>query len=207
MPRMAVVRAVLSLGAAILVAVFGLPWCWLLLLGAWRRAAAVDDGMPLDPLALYCGAACALLLMLFKRPNWFLHTFIHESAHALMCLVLLVPVSGFRATHGHGGEVAHGRSGPLRGTLISIAPYILPLLLIPPLAAAPFVPGDGPWHPLCSAAAGFAALQHLQGLYHNVRLNISGPGADLVKVGRPLSLVLIAGSLLLIGTWVLAVLW
>jgi hypothetical protein len=207
MRRMAVVHAVLSLIAAIALGLLGLPWCWLLLLDSWRRAAAVDDGMPLDPLALYCGGGCALLLMLFKRPNWFLHTVIHETAHALMCVMLFVPVSGFRATHGHGGEVAHGRCDPLRGTLISIAPYILPLLLIPPLAVAPFVPGDGPWHPLCSAVAAFAALQHLQGLYHNVRLNFSGTGADLPKVGRPLSLVLIAGSLLLIAAWVLTVLW
>ena len=58
-----------------------------------------------------------------------------------------------------------------------------------------------------SAAVAFLAITHLQSLYHNVRINLSGDQADLVKVGRPLSFVLIALVMMLVAAWTIRVLW
>jgi len=40
-----------------------------------------------------------------------------------------------------------------------------------------------------------------------VRLNARGSGSDLVKIGRPLSAVLISLALLLVSAWVISMLW
>lgn len=190
--------------AAAGLAVAALPSCWELL----RRSWLALPWPPSDALPLAVGAAAGILVVLWRRPNWLIHTIIHELCHVVACILLLVgfyPLS-FRASNGRGGSVEHARTDPVRGTLIQIAPYTLPLLLAPALLVRQFIPLPAPWPEALGAAIAFLYAHHLQALYHNVRLNISGDQADLVKVGRPLALVLIAAALLLVTAWTLRVL-
>jgi hypothetical protein len=199
-------RSLFSAALAAALAFAALPWCWSLLRGAWQLAISqARQPWPADPPAVACGVVAGVLLMVWKRPNWFVHTAIHELCHLLMCMLLLVPVNSFRATRGQGGEVTHLRIDVVRETLISIAPYTLPLVLLPCLLALRFAP-PGPWHVLASGCTGFAYVHHLNGLFHNVRLNARGAGSDLVKIGRPLSAVLIVGTLMLVTAWVITLL-
>jgi len=202
-----VLRSLVSLVVAVALAVWALPWCWWLMRDQWvRHITDCADHWPEDPLGVGCGVAAGIGLALWKRPNWFVHTAIHELCHLIMCMVLFVPVNSFRATRGQGGEVTHLRIDPVRETLISIAPYVLPLVLVPCLLGLRFTP-PGAWHALASGLVGFAYVHHLHGLYHNVRLNARGSGSDLVKIGRPLSAVLISLALLLVSAWVISMLW
>jgi hypothetical protein len=203
-----VLHRIISLVVAVLLAVFALPWCWLQLRHQWLlHIANARDPFPDDPMSVAIGLLVGCALVWWKRPNWFIHTTIHELCHLLMCMLLLVPVHSFRASRGQGGEVVHDAApDALRSTLISIAPYVVPLLLVPCLLAAHLLP-EGRWHALASGLAGFAAVHHVQGLFHNVRLNFWGKDSDLVKIGRPLSLVLIVGALALVAAWTISVLW
>jgi hypothetical protein len=199
-------RSLLSAALAAVLAITALPWCWMVLQGAWQQAFTLTrEPWPADPLAVGCGVLAGVCLMVWKRPNWFVHTAIHELCHLLMCMALFVPVNSFRATRGQGGEVTHLRIDALRETLISIAPYTVPLVLLPCLLALHFAPA-GHWHELASGCTGFASVHHLNGLFHNVRLNARGKGSDLVKIGRPLSVVLILGTLMLVTAWVITLL-
>jgi hypothetical protein len=199
-------RSLFSAAIATVLACTALPWCWTVLHQAWRLAIIqAREPWPADPFAVGCGVAAGVGLMVWKRPNWFVHTAIHELCHLLMCMALFVPVNSFRATRGQGGEVTHLRIDAVRETMISIAPYTLPLVLLPCLLALHFAPA-GPWHVLASGATGFAYVHHLNGLFHNVRLNAHGKGSDLVKIGRPLSAMLILGTLMLVTAWVITLL-
>lgn len=197
---------------AVGLAVGALPFCVDLLLWVLRGIQARAQGdwrllLPNDAVGIAVGAGLGAGWMLMKRPNWLFHTFIHELCHAVACLVLRVKLLGFHATDGKGGMVEYMQPGVVRGTLIAIAPYTLPLLLAPALGVRHAVHG-GDWGGQISAGAvAFLWFTHLQGLWHNVRLNFTGEGADLVKVGRPLSMVLIAGCLLLVTAWTLFALW
>ena len=113
----------------------------------------------------------------------------------------------FRVTGDQGGAVGHESVDPFRGTIISIAPYTLPLLLAIALGFRMWV--DDPSHvrTFLSGFCGLLFIHHLQALYHNVRINMWGKQADLVKVGRPLSAVLIATALLFTTAWTVVVLW
>jgi hypothetical protein len=201
------IRAVLSAVVAVALAVVGLPWCALILYRVWlSHVWQAHDRLPQDPFAVLMGLLMGLALVLWKKPNWLLHTSIHECCHLLACLGLFVPVRSFQASDGQGGMVTHDRPDPLRDTLIAIAPYTIPFLLVPALLARVLVP-EGPWRALTSGLSAFAFVQHLQGLYHNIRLNFWGKDSDLARVGRPLSGVLIAGALMLVAAWVINTLW
>jgi hypothetical protein len=192
---------------AFVLAVLVVPWCWHILVVQWHDRIAYPYGpLPEDLWSVVVGTISSFLLMLWKRPNWFIHTSIHEFAHLLMCIVLFVPVHGFRASANAGGEVTHTRPDPIREVLILIAPYVIPMLLIPCLVAVQLT-RPGPWRCLASGFAAFTYVQYLQSLYHNVRNNFAGSEGDLAKVGRPLSLVLIASALLLVTAWVIGMLW
>lgn len=163
---------------------------------------------PPDAAATVGGAALGLLFLLWRKPNWFIHTAVHELCHLIVCLLVFVRPTGISITDGRGGAVEHLETGPIRSTLIQIAPYTLPLLLAPVLITRHFIITDpDPWRQVLSGAAAFLAVTHLQALYHNIRINISGDQADLVKVGRPLSFVLIALVLMLVSAWVIRALW
>ncbi len=200
-------RSLLSAAIAVALAIAALPWCWAVLRSAWRLASIQAHGpWPADPRARSpAGWSPACASTVWKRPNWFVHTAVHELCHLLMCMALFVPVNSFRATRGQGGEVTHLRIDAVRETLISIAPYTVPLVLLPVLLALHYAPA-GPWHALATGCTGFAYVHHLNGLFHNVRLNAHGTGSDLVKIGRPLSLVLILGTLMLLTAWVITLL-
>ena len=187
---------------ALVLGFFALPWCLQLLL------TAIDQHQhwPRFPAATCAGAVLGLGLLFIRKPNLLLHTIIHEGCHALLCLLLFVRIRGLKATDGRGGEVEHDAADPVRSTLIAIAPYTVPLLLGPALLARWY------WHTdlagaILSGVVAFLYITHLQGLALNVRLNFWPPEADLAKVGRFLSLVLIAGVLLLLTTAVIEVLW
>jgi hypothetical protein len=199
---------VLSWVVAGVLAVVGLPWCAQVLGWSWRHhVATAPQGLPQDPWAVALGAGAALALVWWKKPNWFLHTLIHEAGHALMCALLWVPIRSFRVSRDQGGEVVYDRPGVLRGALIAIAPYTVPLPLIPALLVVRLAPDGSPWQAIGAALSAFAFVLHLQGLWHNLRLNWRGDGSDLVRLGRSLAAVLIAGVLLLVCAWTIAMLW
>jgi hypothetical protein len=161
-----------------------------------------------DTAATLGGAAAGLLFIFWHKPNWFIHTAVHELCHLILCLLVFVRPTGISVTDGRGGAVEHIETGPIRSTLIQIAPYTLPLLLLPVLVTRQFIIIDPqPWRHVLSAAAAFLAIHHLQALYHNIRINLSGEQADLVKIGRPLAFVLIALAMMLVAAWTIRVLW
>lgn len=163
---------------------------------------------PPDAAATVGGAALGVLFILWRKPNWFIHTAVHELCHLTVCLLVFVRPTGISVTDGRGGAVEHIETGPIRSTLIQIAPYTVPFLLAPVLISRQFIITEpDPWRHVLSAAAAFLCVHHLQALYHNIRINLSGDQADLVKVGRPLSFVLIALSLLLVSAWAIRALW
>lgn len=162
--------------------------------------------LPQDPWAVAVGAGLGLLMMLLWRPSWFWHTWVHEHCHLVACLVLFTKVRGLSATDGRGGAVDYDAVDALRGTLIAIAPYTLPLLLLPLLLAQELLPA-GPWRQVATGLVALAFFTHLHGLWHNIRLNLTGSDSDLVRTGRPLAAVLIVLGLALTVALVLFALW
>jgi hypothetical protein len=193
---------VLRLLLALLVVLGGLPLC----LDTLLRTIDARHRVPEDPLWLAIGLMAGLALVFTRRPNWFLHTMLHEASHLLMARMLGVRVHRFMASDGSGGEVQHAAVGPLRSALISLAPYTVPLVLGPLLIARALTPEGWP-RCVLSALCAVAFITHLTGLVHNIRLNLRDPAGDLAKVGRPLALASIACVLLLVTAWSIAVLW
>jgi hypothetical protein len=182
----------LSIPLAALIALFGLPLLARWVLGIWSGLV----GPPQDALQLALGVGLGARLV---------HTTIHEACHALVALLLLVPVRSFQVSDGQGGAVLHDRVDWLRTTIIAIAPYTLPLLLVPAMIAQEFAAPS--WRPAATFAVGLLGVHHLHALWHNVRLNFLGRQSDLARCGRLLSLVLIAGGLLGLAGWLMRVLW
>ena len=190
---------------AALLAVSALPWAFYILVQTWQ-----DKGHALpqeDLVAIGVGALVGVLLVFWKRPNAFVHTFIHEACHAILCLLLGVKVTSFQVTGDQGGAVGHESVDPFRGTIISIAPYTLPLLLAIALLFRMWFNEPSQGRTVLSGLCALLFIHHLQALYHNVRINMWGKQADLVKVGRPLSAVLIAIALCFTACWTILVLW
>lgn len=181
------------------------PICFLLL--QWS-ARVIRWPLP-DTVATIAGAVLGCAFVFWRRPNWFIHTWIHEHCHLLVYVLLhgRTP-TGLVVRDGKGGAVEHVDTGPIRSVLVQIAPYTLPLLLVPVLAARHLLAGtpDG-WRHVLSGAAAFLVITHVQSLYHNIRINVSGDQSDLVKVGRPLSFVLIAMAMMLMAAWTVRALW
>ena len=162
--------------------------------------------------AILAGAALAIIMHLWRRPTYFLHTYLHENAHAFMCILLRVPVKGFTATDGQGGAVEHVRADPIRSVLILIAPYIAPFYLAPALVIRQLVPvawpeaGQGLWLMLLQFVVGLALCWQIWDISRNLRYNFIGKDSDLQRVGQLLGLVLIALVWICIAVWfVLAV--
>jgi hypothetical protein len=176
--------------------------------GVWlvaRIARGLSSPWPEDPIWLIAGAGIGVLFATM-RPNWLLHTFLHECAHAVACLALGVRIRSFTATAGNGGCVEYDAPGPVRNTLIAIAPYTLPLVA-GPLLVVQHLAGERDWRPAATLLCGWALVAHLHGLYHNIRLNFFGTDSDLATTGRLLGLVLIACGLCLLAALAMAVLW
>jgi hypothetical protein len=191
----------LSLPLALLIGLVALPS-----LARWLGAVQAGlSGLPQDPAHAAAGVVLGAALVWWRRPNWLVHTTIHEACHALVCVLLLVPVRRFQVSDGQGGAVLHDRVDWLRTTLIAIAPYTVPLLLGPALVAQELVPRG--WRPLASFAVGLLAVHHVHALWHNVRLNFRGRQSDLARVGRALSGVLILGAGMGVVGWGLRVMW
>lgn len=181
----------------------GLPWCVDLLVDAVRSHLHP----PQDPWAVALGAAAGLVLAFFKRPNHLLHTALHEACHALLCLLTAVRIRKVEFSDSEGGAVVHDQADPFRGTLILIAPYTVPLVLAPVLIARMWVHQPGTAREVLSGLCAGLFITHVSGLVRNLAGNFWPPESDCAKVGRPLSLVLIAGVLLLLSTWALVILW
>lgn len=178
------------------------PWCWGVLARRWGEVG----GPPPEEYALFAGLVLGLLSAFWRRPNLLLHTWLHESAHALMCVLLFVRVGAIQATAGQGGEVRHEPVGRLRAVPILIAPYVLPMIL-GPLLLARWLSPEGLLRGGLTFACGVALFMHLHGLLLNLRLNTIGAAADIPRVGHLLAFALIATSLLLIAGAVVVVLW
>ena len=192
----------LVLGAAVWV--FVVPWCWLVLVQTWN--GRVLRGPPPDEYALLIGLLLGLILMFWRKPNLLLHTWVHENAHALMCVVLWVRVGSISATSGQGGETRHEPIDPFRAKPILIAPYVLPLVLGPLLLARWLCP-MGTLQAVLTFACGLGICIHLHGLWLNVRFNSFGKDADIPRVGHLLSYALIACSVLLLAAACVVVLF
>jgi hypothetical protein len=199
---MRVLGMTVRLVLAALLAIFAVPAAWDLLV--WVVQAR--QRLPPVPWAIASGVVLGGLVSAWRKPDWLLHTLIHETCHAVTCVVLRVKVRSFAATDGKGGQVEHDACDPLRETFIAIAPYTLPLLLLPALVGRYFTTGST-GQAIMSAVVGFLLVTHLVGLVRNVRTNFWGAEGDLAKVGRPLSLVLIALALLLTLTGSLVAWW
>ena len=178
-----------------------LPWSVHLLEQTWQQR----NFMPTHGLAVLSGLFLGIALVFWKKPNWLIHTLIHESAHAIACLMLGVRIRNFQASDGKGGMVVHDKTGPVRSTIISLAPYTLPLILIPLFIAHLFIQ-DAHYRLVLSGLICFAFVHHVHGLYHNIRLNFWGKQADLSKAGKPLSIACISSCLALVTAWTLRVL-
>lgn len=199
-----VVGTIVRLLVALALAAGAGPILWDVLLWSTRGVR----WPPPDAIATLGGAGAGLLFVLWRAPNWFIHTALHELCHFGMCLLVWVRPTGIQITDGRGGAVEHVETDPIRSTLIQIAPYTIAPLLVPALVVRHLVITEpGPWRHALSAAVAFLAVTHLQGLYHNIRINISGDQSDLVKVGRPLAFVLIAMTLMGLAAWTLRALW
>ena len=164
-------KHLLSLPLAIIFLLLLVPWLTHRLIAE----IATAHGWPQDARALGLGLGLGLVLAWWKRPNWLLHTFVHESCHALMCAMLWIPVRSFKVSDGMGGAVEHGQTDYPRTVLIAIAPYIVPLLLIPALLAQQYFSLH--YRPWATCIVGALVIQHLTGLYHNIRLNYHGSRA------------------------------
>lgn len=197
---------VVRLIIAVLLALSLLPWAFWLMVHGWTTA---PGWLPhADRWWIVGGLFLSLPLVLWQRPNAFIHTGVHECCHAVLCLCMGVRVTSFMVTDGQGGAVGHERVDPLRGTIISIAPYTLPLLLLPLLLLRQWWITDPGWgRGLLSGGIAFFYIHHLHALYYNIRLNFWGRQADLAKVGRPLSVVLISSALFMVTWWVVLVLY
>jgi Peptidase M50B-like len=160
---------------------------------------------PPDDGALVIGVLLALTLLAWRKPHYLLHTWLHESAHALMCLALGVRVRSFSASDGQGGAVGHAPTGPIRTTLILIAPYVLPLLAAPVLLAR-YLCDAGTTRMTLTAASGFFLVLHAHDLWLNIRLNAFGSHADIPRIGHILALVLILSGMGLLAASALFVL-
>ncbi len=193
-----VLRFVLALVFAIVV----VPLC----LDTLLRTIEPRRHVPEDPLWMATGLMLGVVLIFVKRPNWLLHTMIHEACHLLACVILGVKVHKVMASDGRGGEVEHQATGPIRTALIALAPYVIPLVLGPVLLARHLAP-EGPVRSVLSLLAPIAYVTHLTALIHNVRLNLRDAKGDLAKVGRLFALTIIIGMLMLVTALTIAVLW
>lgn len=196
------VHAVLRFVLAVLFAIVVVPMC----LDTLLRTIEPRRHVPEDPLWMAAGLMLGVVLIFVKRPNWLLHTMIHEACHFLACLLLGVKVHKVMASDGRGGEVEHQSTGPLRTVLIALAPYTIPLVLGPILLWRHVAP-EGPLRSALSLLTSIAYITHLTGLIHNVRLNLRDPKGDLAKVGRLLALTIILGMLMLVTALTIVVLW
>jgi hypothetical protein len=153
------------------------------------------------------GLAAGLALAVLRRHSHLLHTALHEANHALLCLLTAVRIRKVEFSDGQGGAVTYDQPDPLRGTLILIAPYTVPLVLAPALVARMWVHQPGTAREILSGLCAALFVTHLAGLVRNLAGNFWSNESDCAKVGRPLALVLVAGVLLLVSTWTLTVLW
>lgn len=194
--------AVLRLLLGVLAAAALVPACLRLLLAV----IADRHRVPEDPLALALGLMLGVILVFVRRPNWFLHTLVHETAHLLACTLLGVRVYRLVASDGQGGEVRHAATGPVRTGIIALAPYVVPLILLPLLVARALVP-ESPARAVLSCLCALAYPSYLTGLFHNIRLNLGDAQGDLAAVGRLLALSLILCGALLTTAAAVVVLW
>jgi hypothetical protein len=193
---------VVRLALALLLVAVGLPICLQVLLDITGERRHIPE----EALPMACGLAAGLLVIFLKRPNWLLHTLVHEACHGLACLLLGVKVHRVMASDGSGGVVEHAHVGRVRTALIALAPYTIPLLLAPLLIGRWLAP-EGSYRSALSAVAVTAYVTHLTALVHNIRLNFRDPKGDLAQVGRPLALVAIVCALILVTAVTIVVLW
>ena len=190
-------------GIGVALGVFALP---VLARWAWHEITAAP-WPPFAWWALLAGAGLAFLMHLWRKPTYFLHTYLHENAHAAMCLVLRVPIKGFSATDGEGGAGVHTKVDPFRTVLILIAPYVAPFYLAPALGLRQILPmiwpetGQG-W-PLIGLqfVVGLAIGWQVWDLWRNVRYNFIGRDSDLQRIGQILAVILMSLAWILIAVW------
>ena len=123
----------------------------------------------------------------------------HEACHALLC-VLRVPVSAIRGHRRRRWCRAHHRKVDLwRTTLITLAPYVISLLLMPLLLLLPWL-SPGWLRLLVDGSAGLALIQHVRSLVPQLMNNWRSKESDCYRAGWLLSLAVIgAAQIALLG--------
>jgi hypothetical protein len=114
-------------------------------------------------------------------------TFGHELAHMLVALVLGYRVHEFRASLGDGGHVRHvgPASAGLRSTLISVAPYAIPMTALAAAGLAAIVGACGPPARVWAGAIGVGVGIHVAIAVHHALVNLRASGdTDFRQVGH-----------------------
>lgn len=150
---------------------------------------------------VYGGLALGVFLAPWWRLPSLLGTLVHEFAHAIVCLMLFVKVRGISATFHKGGAVEHDEVDPIRTTLIAIAPYAIPFVLPGFLIGHFFAAGEIRW--ILAGLICCAFPLRLSHVIRDMHRNWSGDACDLPRVGRPLSLVIVTATHLLLLRWIL----
>ena len=116
-------------------------------------------------IALLGGAAAYVLFSLFSRniEQWHFH--VHELAHMLAALCFFARIDEFHVSRKEGGYVTY--SGSKGNPVISLAPYCLPILCLPPLGLL-FLVQDS-YVVYSVGALGFAWAFHLDITFRQTR--------------------------------------
>jgi hypothetical protein len=202
--RRAAGKAIVSWLVALAIALILVPIGVHLLLWAMHSRSP----LPRDPISLAMGCIFGVGFVVWRRPSELWHVMAHEACHAIACVCTGTKIHRFQASDSEGGAVVHAAVGPVREAAIALAPYVLPLLLAPALVVRWWlIPQKGVVAAVFSGICGFLVLPHVVGLVLNVKRNCWTPDADLARVGRVLSLVVIVLAQVLLLTALLIVLW
>ncbi len=130
--------------------------------------------------------------VLLKRWDW-IGTLGHELSHAVLCLLFLRRITGFRVTATKGGYVKHsGTFGGVFGDLmITLAPYYLPLWTLLLMLTNFWIPAG--FRPIYTLLLGFTLAWQFFSNIKEFRQNVASKsaGSDIRKSGFLTAIVVV----------------